>query len=99
MVMNARTAKMIKTTTAPLISGSGSLSGIAAKLSLPSISISRLVNRHRHGRAGRLLRTGHRYVEDVLEEVWRDRAVGRRRHGLARLRQVAVGNVVKRRPA
>src|SRR6516225_2696211 len=98
MVMNARMTRMMKTTTPPATSGSGSLSGIAAKLSLPSMSISRLLNRHRHGCAGGLLGTRYSQVEDVLEEVRHDRAVGLRRHGCARLCQFGISRVVKRRP-
>src|SRR5947207_3010936 len=92
----SRMARMTMPTTAPLSSGSGSLNGTAAQLSLPSMSTSRLV--HQRCRARRLRRARHRLIEDAVEEVWHDRAVGRRRHGLARLGQFGVAGVVKRSP-
>src|SRR5438874_8859901 len=92
------TARMTIRTTAALIIGSGSLNGIAAKLSLPSISTSRLLRRRTPGRAGGPFGTRDRLVEDALEEFGVDRAIGRRRHGFTRLRQFGVAGVVERRP-
>src|SRR5262245_23745764 len=93
-----RRANMTRPTTAPLSSGSGSLNGMADQVSFPSISISRPMNRGSQRRAGRPCRARDRLVDDVLEEVWHDRAVGRRRHGDARLCQLRIPGLVKRGP-
>src|SRR6266481_4120708 len=90
---------MTMTTTAAANSGIGSLNGIAAQLSLPSISASRLRCRRTPGLAGaRLFGAQRRLVDDALEELRVDRAIGPRRHGLARLRQIGVAGIVERRP-
>src|SRR4051794_12062698 len=96
MVMNASTARMIRTTTNPLNSGSGSLNGIAAQLSLPSMSTSGLMVRRTRGTAGApLSRTCHRLVEDALEQLRPHRAIGLGRHGFARLCQLGIGGIVE----
>src|SRR5579863_621879 len=96
--MIASTARTTMATTAPLISGSGSLNGIAAQVSLPSISASR-VRRPRRGRAdARLCAARYRLVEDAVEQLGIDRAIGRRRHGLAGLCQGGVAGIVERCP-
>src|SRR5271166_608938 len=97
--MNARTARMTMTTAAPASSGSGSLNGIAAQLSLPSMSTSRLIQRRAPCRAGPCLsgRARHRLVDDVLEQLRPDRAIGSGGHGLARLCQFGVAGIVEGR--
>src|SRR5919106_5336797 len=94
MVTSASTARMPMTTTPPLNSGSGSLHGITDQLSLPSMSTSRLLHRADF----RLFGTRCRLLDDALEQPRRDRAVGRRRYGLARLCQFGVSGIVERRP-
>src|SRR5512132_2184325 len=85
-------------TTATLISGSGSLKGITDQLSFPSISTSCLSRRRTPGGAdARRFGTRHGLLDDALEQLRRDRAVGRRRHGLARLCQLRVAGIVERR--
>src|SRR5262249_44382744 len=87
-----RMARMTMPTPAPLSSGSGSLNGIAAQLSFPSMSASRLTQ-------WRLSGTRHRLVDDALEQLRFNRAIRRGRHGLARLRQLRVASLVEGRPA
>src|ERR1700730_19151409 len=87
---------MTRRTTAMLMIGSGSLNGIAAQLSLPSISTSRLPRRRTPSRAGpRLFGTRERLVDDALEQLRLYRAIGCRRHGLARLCQLRVTGIVE----
>src|SRR5579863_4724685 len=90
------TARMTMATTAALIIGSGSSNGIAAQLSLPNISTSgwrrRIPSRANTGLSG----ARRRLVDDALEQLGRDRAIGRRRHGLARLCQSGVAGIVER---
>src|SRR5262245_54851596 len=96
MVMSARMARMTRPTTAPLSSGSGSLNGIAAQLSLPSMSTSRVTKRRTRGPAAtRLSGARHRPVDDALEQLRLRRAVGCGRHGLARLCQLGVAGIVE----
>src|SRR5262245_10460031 len=100
MVMSARMARMTRPTTAPLSSGSGSLNGIASQVSLPSMSTSRLMQRRTRGPAdARLSGTRHRPVDDALEQLRLHRAIGCRRHGLARLCQLGVAGIVECRSA
>src|ERR1700693_698255 len=95
--MVTRMASTATATTAALISGSGSLNGIAAQLSLPNISTSRLQCRWAPGCAGsRVVISRRCLVEDALEQVWFDRAIRRWRHGLAGLCQSGKAGVVKR---
>src|SRR5947199_1103974 len=98
MVMIPSTARIMRPTTAALIIGSGSLNGIAAQLSLPSISTSGLRSRRTPGRAGGPFGSRDRLVDDALEELRVDRAIGRRRHGSARLCQFGVAGIVECRP-
>src|SRR5512132_486532 len=99
MVTIASATRTTMATTATLISGSGSLNGITAQLSLPSISTSRLLPWRTPGRADtRLFATRYRLVDDALEQHRRDRTVGRCRHGLARLCQLRIAGIVERRP-
>src|ERR1700722_19092520 len=99
--------------TAPMAySGSGWSSGIAAQVNLPSISTPRLLYRWTPSRAGfrphpplprtrgrvREGGTRDRLVDDALEQVRPDRAIGRRRHRFARLCQLRVTGIVERRP-
>src|ERR1700716_3022214 len=96
MVTTTRTARRTMPTTAPLSSGSGSLHGIESQLSRPSISTSCLAQRRRPGPTeARLPRTRHRLVDDALEQLRLDRAIGRRRHSLPRLRQRGVAGLVE----
>src|SRR5207253_5032977 len=89
---------MTMTTTASAKSATGSLNGMAAQVSLPSISPARLLHRRAPGRAGGPLGTGCRLVDDALEEFGVDRAIGHRRHRLARLCQFGVTGIIQRRP-
>src|SRR5215813_7435062 len=91
-----RIARMTMPTTAPLSSGSGSLNGIAAQLSFPNMSTSRLAPRRTPVRAdARFFGACHRLVDDALEQVRFYRAIGSRRHGLARLCQLGVASIVE----
>src|SRR5215469_1380582 len=94
-----RTARMTMPTTAPLSSGSGSLNGIAAQLSFPSMSTSRLAQQRTPGRAPPRFSggSGSRLVDDALEQLRFDRAICRGRHGLARLRQFGIAGLVESR--
>src|SRR5215470_14186475 len=91
---------MTMTTTRPVTNAIGWSKGIAAQVSLPSMSASCLLDRPTPGgRVGALLagaRDGP--VDDVLEELVLDRPVGRRRHGLARLRQCGISRLIEHRP-
>src|SRR5262245_34131957 len=89
-------ARMTRPTTAPLRSGSGSLNGIAAQVSRPSMSTSRLTRRRTIVRTdARFSGTGHRLIDDAFEHLRIDGAIGRRRNGLARLRQFGVADSIK----
>src|SRR6516164_6022807 len=81
---------MTTPTTAPLSSGSGSLKGIAAQVSLPSMSTSRVMHWRICGS-----RTRRRLVEDALEQLGFDRAIGCGRYVLARLCQFGVAGIVE----
>src|SRR5437016_1506716 len=97
--MVTRTPSTTTATTPALISGSGSLNGIAAQVSLPNISTSRLQCRWAPGCAGSRVAVSRRcLVEDALEQVRLDRAISRWRHGLAGLCQGGITGVVKRGP-
>src|SRR5262245_57949089 len=85
-----RIARMTRPTTAPLSSGSGSLNGIASQVSLPSMSTSRGTHCRISG-----FRTRRRLVEDALEQLRFDRAIGYGRHGPARLCQLGVAGMVE----
>src|SRR5262249_3267622 len=96
MVTISRAARMTMPTTAPLSSGSGSLNGIAAQVSLPSMSASRLMQGRTRGSAGaRPCPTGHRPLAAALEQLRFCRAVSRGRMGLARLCQLGVAGSVE----
>src|SRR5258708_5321091 len=87
-------------TTAMLISGRGSLNGIAAQLNRPSIRTSYPQSRRTPGRAGRgIAGPRRRLVDDALEQLRLDRAIAHWRHGLARLHQRGVAGRVERRPS
>src|SRR5271165_1193252 len=95
----ARAARMTMPTTAPLSSGSGSLNGIAAQLSRPSMSTSCPTQRWTPSpadapRSG----TRHRLVDDAVEQLRFHRTIGSGRHGFARLRQLGVTGIVEGRP-
>src|SRR5262245_40755756 len=85
-----RMARMTMPTTAPLSSGSGSLNGIAAQVSLPSMSTSRVTHCRIRGS-----RTRCRLVEDALEQLRFDGAIGGGRYVLARLCQFGVAGIVE----
>src|SRR5262249_35741256 len=96
MVMNARMARMTMTTTAPLASGSGSLNGMAAQVSFPSMSTSGLMRWRTRGpvdapRSG----TGNGLIDDAFEQLRVDRAIGRWLHVFARLCELGVGGIVE----
>src|SRR5215472_945651 len=96
MVMVTRAARMTMPTTNPLRSGSGSLNGIASQLSLPSISTSRFMQRRTPGPAdARLPGPPRRLLDDALEQLRFDRAIGCGRHGLTRLCQLGVAGLVE----
>src|SRR5689334_20312106 len=90
MVTSASTARMTMRTTAMLMRGSGSLNGIAAQVSFPSMSTSYVT--HCRIRRSRTLR---RLVEDALEQLGLDRAIGCGRYVLARLCQFGVAGIVE----
>src|SRR6185312_10540099 len=91
-----RMARMTMPTTTPLSSGSGSLNGIAAQLSFPNMSTSRLAPRRTPVRTNAgFSGTRHRHVDDALEQVRFYRAIGCGRHGLARLCQLGVAGIVE----
>src|SRR4030081_567871 len=99
MVTIASTVRITTMTTAMVISGSGSLNGVAAQLRLPNISTSRLLCRRTPGRAGsRLFGTRRCLVENALEQLRLDRAIAHWRHGLARLHQRGVAGRVEGLP-
>src|SRR3984957_8648457 len=77
-------------------SGSGWAKGIAAQVSLPSMSTSRPFRRRTPGRTrARPFGTRNRLVDDALEQVGLHRAIGHRRHGFARLCQLRVTGIVE----
>src|SRR6478672_198383 len=94
-VMVRRTARMTMTTAAPAISGRGSFNGIAAQLSLPSMSTSCLTPWPRGSPSTRFSGPRHRPVDDALEQLRFYRAIGSRRHGLARLCQLGIAGLVQ----
>src|SRR5262245_29489636 len=81
---------MTMRTTAMLMIGSGSLNGIASQLSLPSMSTSCLTHWRIRGSSTRLC-----LVEDALEQLGFDQAIGCGRHVLARLFQFSVAGLVE----
>ena len=89
---------MTMPTTAMLMSGSGSLNGIAAQLSLPSMSTSCLRGGDQAPPTPAFPGPDDCLVDDALEQLRLDRAIGRRRHGFARLCQFGVAGIVERRP-
>src|SRR6266566_3690149 len=97
-VTRPSTARMTIPTSPMAYSGRGWSNGIAAQLNLPSISASRLPRRRTPGRAGGPFGARGRPLDDVLEELRLDRAIGRRRHRFARLGQLGVAGIVERRP-
>src|SRR5262249_47929486 len=72
-------------TTAMLIRGSGSLNGIASQVSFPSMSISRMTH----------CRIRRRLVDDALEQLGFDRAIGGGPYVLARLCQFRVAGIIE----
>src|ERR1700756_1318034 len=91
-----RIARMTMPTTAPLSSGSGSLNGIAAQVSLPRMSTSCVTARRRRARTdARVSGSRHRLVDDALEQLQFNRAIGCGRHGLARLCQLGIAGIVE----
>src|SRR6516162_10003305 len=94
-----RIARMTTPTTAPLSSGSGSLKGIAAQVSFPSMSTSRVMYWRSRPADTRVSGAGRRLVEDALEQLRFDRAKGGRRYVLARLCQFGVAGIVESRPS
>src|SRR5215467_7300231 len=89
---------MTRPTTPMAYNGSGWSNGIAAQLSLPSISTSSLLRRGTPSGAGGAFRPCRCPPYDAVEQIGRDRAVGGRWDGLARLRQLRVAGLVERRP-
>src|SRR6516162_3499823 len=90
-----RIARMTTPTTAPLSSGSGSLKGIAAQVSFPSMSTSRVMYRRSRPADTRVSGAGRRLVEDALEQFRFHRAIGCRRHSLARLCQLGIARLIE----
>src|SRR5262252_8145951 len=85
MVMSASTARITMRTTAMLMRGSGSLNGMASQVSFPSMSTSRVTH----------CRARSRLVEDALEQLGFDRAIGGGRYVLARLCQFGIAGIVE----
>src|SRR5215831_20558920 len=99
-VTRASTARTTMMTTRPVTNAIGWSKGIAAQVSLPSMSASCLLDRPAPGhRVGpRLAGARDGLVDNVLEEFVLNRPVGRRRHGFARLRQRGIGPLIEHRP-
>src|SRR5438477_12026162 len=96
--MTPSTTRMTMPTTPMAYSGSGWENGITDQLSLPSISASCLRRRRTPGRAGaHLFGIERGLVDNALEQLRVDGAIGRRRHVLARFRQFGVAGNVERR--
>src|SRR5262249_4006237 len=90
---------MTMMTTRPVTNAIGWSKGIAAQVSLPSMSASCLLDRPAPGCVGaRLAGARDGLVDNVLEEFVLTRAVGGRRHGLARLRQRGIGCLIEHGP-
>src|SRR5262245_58481924 len=86
-------------TTAMLMRGSGSLNGIAAQVSFPSMSTSGLSGWRTPGPTERRASgTCRRLVQDALEQFWCHRAIGCGRYGFARLGQLGIAGIVESRP-
>src|SRR5258706_15949534 len=86
-------------TTRPVTSAIGWSNGIAAQVSLPSMSAScRLDGSTPSGICPRLVGARDRLVNDVLEQIGLDRGKGLWGHGRARLRQCGIAGRVERRP-
>src|SRR4029077_18915722 len=81
--------------TAMLMRGSGSLNGIAAQVSFPSMSTSRLIRWRTPGAATSRVPGTRRLVEDALEQLRVYRAIGCSRYVLARLCQFGVAGIVE----
>src|SRR5215217_6211063 len=107
--MIARTANTPKTAPPPATSAIGSWNGMASQLSLPSISTPRLRlcrrfdrvrlrRRRTPGAVGARLFGGtcRRHLDDPVEHFRIRRAIGGRRHRLARLRQLRISAIVER---
>src|SRR6516165_9040400 len=86
---------MTMPTTAPLSSGSGSLNGIAAQVSFPSISSSHAMCRSSSSVDTRVSGARRRLVEDALEHLRFDRAIGCGRYVSARFCQFGVASIVE----
>src|SRR5262249_19931371 len=95
-VTSPSTARMTIRTTAMLMRGSGSLNGIASQLNLPSMSTTCLMRWRTPGAADRRASaTRHCVVEDALEHLGFDRAIGCGRYVLAWLCQFGVAGLVE----
>src|ERR1700746_2221942 len=94
--MSPSAARMMRTTTPMAYSGRGWSNGMAAQVRLPSISTSYLPRRRTPGRTGGPFGFPRRLLDDAVEQLGLDRAVGRRRHGYAGLCQCGVGGIVER---
>src|SRR4029077_7398098 len=81
--------------TAVLMRGSGSLNGIAAQVSFPSMSTSRLIHWRTPGAAASRVPGTRRVVEDALEQLRVYQAIGCSRHVLARLCQFGIAGIVE----
>src|SRR4051812_15467305 len=98
-VMSASTPNTPRTAPPPATSAIGSWNGMASQFSLPSISASRLLlHRRTPGTGGaRLLGYRRRVLDNALEQRRVGRAIGRRRHGVARFGQSAPSGLIGRR--
>src|SRR5271170_5513086 len=95
--MTPSKARMTMPTTPIAYSGRGCCNGIAAQLRLPSNSASCTWRQRPLGLAGLLLRIERRLVDNALEQFGVNRTIGRRRNGLAWLRQRRIGENIERR--
>src|SRR6516225_2572656 len=87
---------MTMRTTVMLMIGSGSLNGIAAQVSFPSMSTSGLARwRTRFPIDASVPGACDRPVDDAFEHLRVDRAIGLWRHVLARLCELGVGGIVE----
>src|ERR1700682_2360090 len=90
------TAKITSSTTAAVSKGIGWSKGIASQVSLPSISAPRTQGRRtERGSGPRVLRPLGRLVDDALEKLRVDGAIGCRGVSFARFRQRGIAGVVE----
>src|SRR5215831_4513089 len=96
--MMPSTARITRPTTPMAYRGRGWSKGITDQLSFPSISSSCPSPRKPLLAGVRLVGAQCRLLDDALEQLGIDRAIGRWRHGLAWFRQFGIAGKVEHRP-